>query len=272
MMEFIIDYSDKKIIGKEKVTSIGLGTWGIRNYKRAEEAIIHAVELGINHVDTAEMYGSGKAEELVGRVLRVVGKENLFVTTKLMPDKFVDKERAVKAAQKSLSRLGLSTVDLILIHWPQWSVPISTQIRSLEAILDNGLARYIGVSNFNRTQLEEALTSLKKAEIVVNQVKYSILDRAEVENELLEFSVKNNITIQAYTPLERGEVTYNRVIKSVAEKKNKTPVQIALNYLISHKNVVAIPKTERKERVEEFYQTMGWRLSLEDILYLKQNV
>uniref|UniRef100_A0A7J3ZJQ6 Aldo/keto reductase n=1 Tax=Fervidicoccus fontis TaxID=683846 RepID=A0A7J3ZJQ6_9CREN len=262
--------SDLKEIGRtgEKVSAIGLGTWDIRDYSKAEEALIYAVELGLNLIDTAEMYDAGRAEELVGQVARRVGKDRVFITTKLLPDHFKSRDDAIKAARASLRRLGLEIVDLILIHWPLRYLPIEFQVKNLEAIAEAGLTRYIGVSNFTVKELKAALESTKKHSIVVNQVKYSVLDR-EVEKELLPFCVSEGITVQAYTPLERGLVAKNQTLAEIGRKYNRTPVQVALNYLILHERVVAIPKTEKKPRVKEFKEAMGWRLRPEDVAVLK---
>jgi len=263
---FPIDQEDRKEIGRtgERVSAIGLGTWGIRDRERAIEALVHALEIGIDLIDTAEMYGT---EEIVGCAVRKFGRENVFITTKLLPEHFVNSYEAVKAARSSLRRLGLGYVDLVLIHWPHKS-PIEEQIRSLERIADEGLSRYIGVSNFDLEELKIAVESTRKNEIVVNQVKYSVLDR-EVEEDLLPYCVEKGITIQAYTPIERGRVREVQLIREIARRRGKTEVQISLNYLISRPRVTAIPKSERAERVEEFRGAMGWRLSPEDIALLE---
>jgi len=271
MSSFEIDMADKKPIGKtgEKVSAIGIGTWQIRDYTRALEAYVHAVELGINMIDTAEMYGAGRAEEFVGKVVKIVGRDNLFITTKLMPQNLVDKGIALRAASSSIKRLGVKYADLILVHWPEKFIPVRVQIKSLEEIAQKGLTRYIGVSNFYLPELKEALEATSKYDIVVNQLKYSPLDK-HIEKNLLPFMINEHITVQAYTPIEKGLVARNPTLIKIGNKYGKTPVQVALNYLISHKMVTAIPKSERKERVEEFHGAMGWRLSTEDILKIKK--
>jgi len=272
-MLFPIDSSDRKPLGKtgEYISAIGIGTWAIRDYRRAEEALVYAIELGLNVIDTAEMYGSGKAEELVGRVIRRVGRDRVFVITKLYPYRFIIERKALKAAQASLRRLGVSYVDLLLIHWPEIAVPIGRQVRILEQLAIKGLTRYIGVSNFSLRQLKKAIESVKKYEIVLNQVKYSVLDR-QIERDLLPFAIKEGITIQAYTPIERGAVTNVELLNSIGRKYGKTAVQVALNFLISRPRVVAIPKTERKERIDEFKGVLGWRLSKEDIESIEKSL
>lgn len=266
MPRFPVDYLDRKPLGRssEFVSAIGIGTWGIVSEENARKALVRAVELGLNLIDTAEMYGNGKAEELVGGVVREVGRESVFVTTKLYPHRFRDPEKAVKAAEASLRRLRTSYADLVLIHWPDDLSPIRAQIRSLEAIADRGLTRYIGISNFNQSQMREALESTSKFEIVVNQVKYSALDKS-VERGLLGACLELGVTLVAYSPLERGAVLRVKLVREVAYRYGKTPVQVALNYLISRPRVVAIPKSEKTEHVEEFRGALGWRLKPGDV-------
>lgn len=266
-----IDFSDRKELGGtgEKISAIGLGTWNIRSGERMVEAIVKAVELGMDMVDTAEMYGNGSAEEVVGRAIKLVGRDNIFVTTKILPDRFRDEYNVFKAVEASLRRLGVGEADLILIHWPIEDVSVGGMIRIMEKVADKGYTRYIGVSNFDIKHLDEALGSLSKYDLVVNQVRYSVFDKS-IEADLLPYMIRNRITVQAYTPLERGRVVSDKRLSEIGGKYGKTSVQVALNYLISHNNVTAIPKTERVERVVEFSGALGWRLEEDDILYLKR--
>ncbi|HWQ17846.1 MAG TPA: aldo/keto reductase [Sulfolobales archaeon] len=270
-MRFHIDPNDRKPLGRtgETVPAIGIGTWRINNYSMAETALIRAIEVGMNLIDTAEMYANGEAERLVGRVCRITGRDRVFIVTKILPDRFSDQSKVIKALEASLRRLGTSYVDLVLIHWPRPGISIERQIQFLEATAEAGMARFIGVSNFGLENLSRAIKATKKHEIVANQVKYSVLDK-QVEKDLLGFSIENKILIQAYTPLEWGGVAKNETVVSIAKKHGKTPIQVALNYLISRPMVMAIPKTERVERVEEFRGSMGWRLSAEDIEVLEK--
>jgi len=271
MPRFPIDPNDRKPIGRtgETVSAIGLGTWAIRDPNSMIEALVYAFTHGIDNVDTAEMYGSGSAERIVGEAVRRVGRDNVFITTKLYPHRFRDPVLAEKAAKASLSRLGVKTVDLVLIHWPDDIAPIEVQIRSLEHLAERGLARYVGVSNFDANLLEEALSASRKHDLVVDQVHYSVFNKRHVEEKLLPLVLQRKVTIQAYTPIERGRVVDNPLLKSIAEKYGKTPAQVALNYLISRPRTVAIPKTERLERVREFIGAMGWRLADKDIIILE---
>lgn len=270
MVLFPIDKSDRKEIGRtgEYVSAIGLGTWAIRNYSRARDAFIYAIDHGIDNIDTAEMYDAGRAEEFVGEILKIVGRGKVFVTTKMLPEHLVSEDKVLKAARASLKRLGITEVDLFLIHWPNSWLTIEEQVRNFEVVYLKGLARYIGVSNFNLSELKKAIKATRKAEIVVNQVYYSVFNK-NIEKDLLPYAIKSGITIQAYTPLEKGAVISNKTVRSIAEKLGKTPVQVALNYLISRPRTIPIPKTERKDHVKEILGSMGWRLSEKDIEILE---
>jgi diketogulonate reductase-like aldo/keto reductase len=272
MVLFPIDNSDRKPIGRsgETVSAIGLGTWAIRSYDRALKVYVYALRHGIDNIDTAEMYDGGRAEEFVGRVVREVGRENVFITTKMLPDHLRSRDEVLKAAKASLRRLGVETVDLFLIHWPNPNMSITMQVRNFETVYLEGLARYIGVSNFSVHELDEAIHATRKADIVVNQVHYSVLYKSSVEKELLPYCIKNGITIQAYTPIEKGRVREHPVIRRIGGKYGKTPVQVALNYLISRPRVFAIPKTENMKHLEEILGAMGWRLKPEDIEELEK--
>ena len=267
-----VDTSDWKIIGRDKVSAIGLGTWAIRDYGRAEEVLVEAIETGrVNLIDTAEMYGSGAAEELVGRVIRRVGRDRVFVTTKMLPDRLRSEEEIEKAARASLRRLGVGQVDLFLIHWPAWGIPIAEQVRRFERIVyAKGYARYIGVSNFDKRELLEAIHATAHAEIAVDQVHYSVLHREPETSSLLDTAIRHGVTIQAYTPLERGAVAEHPRLRGIAARLGKTPVQVALNYLISRPRVVAIPKTEDRRHLEEILGALGWRLPPEIVEELEQ--
>jgi diketogulonate reductase-like aldo/keto reductase len=262
MPRYPIDHSDWKPIGSDKVSAIGIGTWAIRSYDAAFETLVEAVESGrVNLVDTAEMYGSGRAEQLVGRLVEAVGRDRVFITTKMLPSRLADEDEIDRAARASLERLGVREVDLFLIHWPNPSLPIGVQVKRFERIVyGRGYARYIGVSNFDAQELLEAIHATSHTDIVVDQVHYSVISRRYVEEELLPVALENNVTIQAYTPLERCEVSRNPVVREVARAVGKTPVQVALNYLISRPRVVAIPKTENKSHLREILGSLGWRL------------
>jgi len=264
-------FRDLKVIGSDKVTAIGLGTWGIGGYESPDhsrdgesvEVLRYGLELGINLIDTAEFYGNGHSEELVGDAIKGFGREELFIISKVWPTNF-GYERAKRAVRASAKRLG-TYIDLHLLHWPgtEWR-KIEETLHALEDLVDEGLIRYIGVSNFDLELLKRSQEAMRKYEIVANEVKYSLRDRWPEESGLLDHMKKERIALIAYTPLEKGLLARNPCLAEIGRKYGKTSAQVALNYLIWEENVIAIPKAGRKEHVEENAGAMGWRLSRED--------
>jgi diketogulonate reductase-like aldo/keto reductase len=271
---------ERKSLGKtgESVAVIGLGTWNMggrespdyRNDERLIEAIRYAVELGMNHIDTAEMYAAGHAEELVGEAVKQFSRDEVFIATKVWPSN-LRYEDVIRSCRRSLERLQLKYVDLYMVHWPNPRIPLQETMKAMEKLVKDGLIRYIGVSNFDVELLEEAMNALKREEIVANQVKYS-LEAREVERELIPFCERNGITVTAYTPLGKGRIPAEaasntpegKILAEMAQRYGKTPVQIALNWVIWRPNVITIPKAARKEHLEENAGAAGWRLTEED--------
>ena len=249
-----------------RVSKIGLGTYGIELAPR-EEALASlrtGIDLGINLIDTAEIYGSGKSEEIVGEAIKPYDREELVIVTKVS-GRNLEYEKVKRSAVASARRLG-THIDVYLIHWPNPQVPIKETIRSMEELRDEGIIRQIGVSNFSLDQLIEAREALSKGDIVTNQVEYSLNFRAP-EMDLLPYCQRERITLMAYSPLDRGKLARRppeRLLK-VAKALGKTHVQVALNWLISKPMVVAIPKASKVHHVKEIVGSTGWRIP-EDLL------
>ncbi len=261
-----------------KVPALGQGTWGIggfysRDDSRDAEAIAAlklGIELGMTLIDTAEAYGAGHSEEVVGRAI-ADSKTELFIATKVSPE-HLSYDSVIKSAKASLSRLNVKTIDLYQIHWPNPRIPIRETMRAMERLVKEGLVRFIGVSNFSVSELEEAMVALASEEIVSNQVEYSLLDRS-IERDLLPFCEKEKITVIAYSPLSRGKLSEPRkhldrheadALQSLAEKYKKTYSQVALNWVVRRPSVIAIPKAVKIEHVKENAGSVGWSMSLED--------
>jgi diketogulonate reductase-like aldo/keto reductase len=271
-MEIKIEYKELGKTG-EKIPALGLGTWGIggfsypdySNDELAIEIIRFAVEIGMNFIDTAEMYGAGHSEELIGEAIKGI-REKVFIATKVLPTNF-RYEDVIKACERSLRRLKTSYIDLYQLHWPNPSIPIKETMRAMERLANEGKIRYIGISNFSVEETIEAMNALSKYEIVSNQVEYSLLVR-DIETDLLDFCRKNKITVIAYSPLARGELLkgkYYEFLSKIGKKYNKTAAQVALNWLIIKENVVAIPKAFSKAKIVENMGAYGWKLSDEDL-------
>lgn len=261
-------------LGKTEVylPVLGLGTWEMGgrfspDYSRDREAveiIRLAVKRGVRLIDTAEVYGGGHAEELVGEAVKEF-REEVFIATKVWQS-HLRYEDVLKALEGSLRRLGTSYVDLYQVHWPNPGIPLRETMKAMERLVLEGKVRYIGVSNFTVPELEEALSHLSHCEIVSNQVLYNIRDK-NIEEEILPHCKRNGIAVIAYRPLAKGVVAqepYRSKLKEVGEKYGKTPVQVALNWVLRHENVMAIPKTMNPAHLEELLGATGWRMSEKD--------
>jgi diketogulonate reductase-like aldo/keto reductase len=260
------------------VSAIGMGTWGIGGFsapdykydEMAIRALRRGIELGITLIDTAEMYGGGHSEEVVGMAIKGL-REKVFIATKVWYTN-LRYDDVLRSAEKSLRRLQIDTIDLYQVHWPNPHIPLSETMRAMERLVLDGKVRFIGVSNFSVKLMEEARAALSKIDIVSNQVEYSLLSR-EVEDDILPYCEKENITLIAYSPLGRGNILNDprsKILREVAKKYNKTLVQVALNWLIAKKPVVAIPKAINLSHVEENVNAAGWRLSDEDLELLSR--
>ncbi|MCS7203716.1 MAG: aldo/keto reductase [Thermodesulfovibrio sp.] len=254
-----------------KIPAVGMGTWEIGggltpDYSLDEEAIQAlkvGIELGMTLIDTAEMYGRGHSEELVGEAVRAFPRESIFIVTKVLPENLRYNE-LIEAAYRSLKRLNLDYIDLYLIHAPNPRIPIRETMDAMEKLVDEGIVKFIGVSNFGVLQMEQARACLSKTDIVVNQVEYSLIER-RIEKDVLPYCQKNKITVMAYCPLGRGILPKNQFLKEVGLKYGKTAAQIALNWLIQKDEVVAIPKAIKIEHLRENAESTGWRLNKEDV-------
>jgi diketogulonate reductase-like aldo/keto reductase len=213
-------------------------------------------------IDTAEMYGAGHAEEIVGKAIKPFPREQVFIVSKVLPENLHYSD-VIKAAESSLKRLKTERIDLYLIHFPNPEIPLRETMEAMEKLVERNLVRLIGVSNFNVAQVEEARSCLSKNDIVVNQVEYSLLER-NVERDILPYCTRHQITVMAYTPLAQGRPSTNDFLREIGIKYGKTAAQVALNWLIAKQNVIAIAKAIKIEHLEENAGAMGWRLAKDD--------
>ena len=238
----------------------------------AVEALRLGLDLGMTLIDTAEMYGAGRSEEIVSRAIEG-RKEPVFVASKVSPQHF-SYDDVLRSARMSLKRLALKRMDLYQLHWPNLRIPISETMRAMEKLVEDGLVRYIGVSNFSVPQMKEAQAALSREEIVSNQVEYSLLDRS-IESDILPYCQKEDTTVIAYSPLGQGRIRRGRggafkILDEVAMNLGKSRGQIALNWLLQHDSVVVIPKATDKTHVRENAQVTDWNLSVEESKRLEE--
>ena len=254
---------------------IGQGTWNMAESgsarREARRAIERGVELGMTHLDTAEMYGAGAVEEFLGEVIRGIAREKLFIATKVLPSN-ASYQGTLDAAQRSLERMRCDYLDLYLLHWPG-SYPLEETMQALEALVELGTTRFIGVSNFETDSMLEAASHLRAVPLACNQVLYHLGERG-IEPELIPAARQRGIAIVAYTPFGRGgflrTATGRGVLESVARKHGATPRQVALAFLTREQNVFAIPKAAQVAHVEENAAAGSLKLDAGDIVAIDE--
>jgi diketogulonate reductase-like aldo/keto reductase len=227
---------------------LGLGVWRIPDGEQTEGAVMWALEAGYRHIDTAQLYGN---EAAVGRAVDASGlhRTDVFVTTKLNP-RARNPDRAV---HESLERLAMGHVDLFLIHWP--TPAALEQWRALERAYDEGLARAIGVSNWGARELD-AIAARGRIRPHVNQVEFSPF---QFRRALLEHCHGLHITLEAYSPLTRGQSLENETIVRVAREHGRTPAQVMLRWAIE-RDVAVIPKSTHRARIIENAEIFDFQL------------
>lgn len=257
----------------KKVFPIGIGTWGMggwmlpdkKNDKKEIDAIRFALESGINAIDTAELYGHGHAEELVCSAIKEVDREKLHITSKVWPTN-LSRKKIRNSLENSLKRIGTKYLDLYLIHWPNPLANMQESISTMEDLVDEGLIKSFGVSNFGVHDMQKAIECLKKHKIEANQIDYSVLNKGP-ENDVIPFCEQNKVKIIAYTPLAKGRVNSSKEIIEIGKECKKTPIQVSLNYLL--KNSFPIPKATSHEHIKEIIGGAGWELTEKEYLTLK---
>ncbi len=236
------------------------------------EALRYGLDLGMSLIDTAEMYGAGHSEEIVSRTL-ADRKDPVFVASKVSPSHFAYGD-VLRSAQKSLKRLRIKQIDLYQLHWPNPRIPITETMRAMEKLVNEGLIKYIGVSNFSVQQTREALQPLSKHQIVSNQVEYNLLNRS-IEASILPYCQNAGITIIAYSPLAQGRISTGRgpsfrILDQTAARLGKTRSQIALGWLLSKQTVIVIPKAVSKQHLQANAETADLQLSAGDVEQLSR--
>lgn len=229
-------------VGDARIPALGLGTWQ-NTGSQCAETVQMALDMGYRHIDTAQMYDN---EEEVGKGLAAadVNREAVFLTTKIWRSN-LQPDDVHTSVRMSLSRLGVDAVDLLLIHWPHPLVPIAETLGAMEELQDEGLVRHLGVSNFTRSQLEEAIR-VADSPLVTNQVLYHPY---KDQSALRSFCSENEVALTAYSPLGRGAVLQDEVLTEIGAQHDKSAAQVALRWLIQQENVVAIPKATGRDHL-----------------------
>lgn len=244
---------------------IGFGTWKIKDYNQVIDVVKKAIEVGYRHIDTASVYGN---EEAIGIALKesCIPREDIFVTTKLW-NSVRGYNETICAFNESLKKLQLEYIDLYLIHWPSplefrdcYQEKNIETYQALEKLYSQGKIKAIGVSNFLKHHIEE-LKNFVSIPIAVNQIEFHPY---YYDQETIEYCKQNDIIIEAYSPLGRGEILKDNTIADIAKKYNKSPAQICIRYAIDNQ-IVPLPKTISKQRMIENLNVFDFNLMKEDI-------
>jgi len=229
----------------------GIGTWRMGESSRMREqeadAIRHALDLGYPMIDTAEMYGDGGAEEIIGDVVKG-RRDRPFIVSKVYPHN-ATRAGTIAACERSLGRMGIERIDLYLLHW-RGGVPLAETVEGLTALQRAGKIRHFGVSNLDLDDMREFVDTKSGSAVAANQLLYN-LTRRGIEWDLLPWLSERRIPVMAYSPLEQARLLSNRKFSAYAAECGMTPAQLALAWLLRHDNVMVIPKTGRPERLRE---------------------
>lgn len=252
----------------ERVPALGMGTWrmGEDPGKRAEEiaTLRLGLDLGATLIDTAEMYGEGQAEELIGEAI-AGRREEVFLVSKVYPHN-ATRKGAVLACERSLRRLRTDRLDLYLLHW-RGEVPLSETMEAFTSLREAGMIRYYGVSNFDLSDMQELWSIPAGRHVATNQLLYNLARRG-IEWDLLPWLRERQIPVMAYSPLDEGRLARHPKLVHFAQRYDMTPSQAALAWLLEKDDVIVIPKSSRRDRLRENLGALDIRLTLEQLAEL----
>lgn len=245
----------------ERVPAFGLGTWrmGESPGKRAAEldALRYGLDLGVTLIDTAEMYGEGTAEEIVAEAI-AGRRDQVFIVSKVYPHN-ASVKGAIAACERSLERLKTDRIDLYLLHW-RGGVPLADTMAAFVKLQDAGKIRHYGVSNLDRDDMAEVASVTGGDAVATDQVLYSLARRG-VEWDLQPWLRERGIPVMAYSPVDQGRLLRNDKLAAFAQRHGMTPAQAALAWLLRDDDVIVIPKSIRRERVQENFGALDIRLT-----------
>ncbi|MGW9637099.1 aldo/keto reductase [Nocardiopsis alba] len=256
--------------GERPLPVLGQGTWGMGETAsaRADEvaALRHGLDLGLGLIDTAEMYGSGGSEEVVGEAIRG-RRDEVFLVSKVLPHN-ADRSGTVAACERSLRRLGTDHLDLYLLHW-RGGHPLEETLEAFAELRDAGKIGAFGVSNLDTDDMRELRSVPGGEECATDQILYNLTRRGP-EFDLLPWCREHGIPVMAYSPIEQGRLLGDEVLGRIAEEHEASPAQVALAWILTDRNLCAIPKASRIEHVEANRAALDLRLTSDDLKALDE--
>jgi diketogulonate reductase-like aldo/keto reductase len=252
----------------ETMPVLGMGTWHLGAGRRPAEVEIDALrtglDLGMTLIDTAELYGDGASERLIGEAI-AGRRDDVFLVSKVLPH-HATFDGTIAACEASLRRLDTDRLDLYLLHW-RGAVPLKETVSAFEELKRAGLIRHWGVSNFDITDMTELIELPGGRAVETDQVLYN-LTRRGIEWNLLPWCQRSGIPIMAYSPLEQGRLAGHPVLRGIAVRHRATSAQVALAWVISHPGVCAIPEAGTPEHVRENFEALRVVLQQDDVVEL----
>ena len=237
--------------GGERVPACGQGCWNIGDDRATRAEEIATLRLGLDSgatlIDTAEMYGDGRSEELIAEAL-AGRRDEAFIVSKVTPHNATAKG-AIAACERSLKRLKTDRIDLYLLHW-RGGVPFAETLQAFARLKESGKIRHYGVSNLDLRDMQEMWKAPGGSGVAVNQLLYN-LTRRGIEWDLLPWLAERGVPVMAYSPIEQAKLAHNRKLAAFGERHGMTPAQAALAWLLARDDVIVIPKTGRRERLRE---------------------
>jgi len=233
------------------------------------EAIKNGINLGITHLDTAENYANGHSEELLGEAIKNFDRSKLFIVSKVGRTK-LKHDDLIKSCKESLQRIGTTYLDLFLIHAPSLEIPIEESMKAMNELYDEGLIKNIGVSNFSVGRMIDA-QKYSRAKIVANQLHLNLKYRETELKGLIKHCQENDVMFIAWRPVQKGTILDGniKIMEEMCKKYDKTPSQIAINWLISQDNIVTLSKTRSLAHLQENLGAIGWEMAKDDIERLR---
>ncbi|CAG2149320.1 2,5-diketo-D-gluconic acid reductase B [compost metagenome] len=254
--------------GGERVPALGMGTWNIGDHRdtRAEEiaTLRLGLDLGLRLIDTAEMYGEGLSESLIGEAI-AGRRDEVFLVSKVYPHN-ASREGVVAACERSLRRLGTDRLDLYLLHW-RGGVPLEETMAAFLALREAGKIRHFGVSNLDLGDMEELWEVPGGGEVAANQLLYN-LSRRGIEFDLLPWQRARGVPVMAYSPIEQARLLRHAGLQRFAKAHGMTPAQAALAWLLASDDIIAIPKTGSRDRLRENLGALAHPLTAEQLAEL----